>query len=303
MRLSLASAVNYTSQRLWQRLGWLGTIRLLIAMGACTAVGLVIARLAGFPLYPGWQGTFTQQPMGIAVMGFAGAVGSLLLGLIVALIIAPPVDMRMPSVVAATTLLGFSIRGGTMGSVMQAAGGREVFWLLALELAVLTVLVMLIAAIWRGLRGAANAAPGASGKAGLTSGAAQLLVTAGMLWVLGQNYQKPQALLSILFAAGIGTWMAHFATGHIWRWAWVVPMIVGILGYVVNAIWATGVDVATIPGATRGFAMALPLDYAAVGALGVVLGTLIAHAEMEDMPQKSADQPKGGKSGVADGAK
>lgn len=292
MRLSLESALNYTTQRLWQRLGWLGIIRLLIAMGACTAVGLVIARFVGFPLYPGWQGTFAQQPLDIAAMGFAGAVASLLLGLVVALIVAPPVDMRMPAVVAATTLLGFSIRGGTMGSVMQAAGGREVFWLLALELVVLGVLVMLVAAIWRGLRGTANQAPGATGTIGLGSGGVQLLVTAAMLWMLGQNYQKPQALLSVLFAAGIGTWVAHFATGHIWRWAWVVPMIAGIIGYVVNAIWATGVDVAAIPAATRGFAMALPLDYAAVGALGVVLGTLVAHAETEDMPRGPSEEPR-----------
>ncbi|GEM_PF-4488290 len=292
MRLSLESAINYTAQRLWQRMGWFGILRLFTAMGICTAAGFIIARVVGFPLYPGWQGVFVQQPVHIAAMGLAGAVVSLLLGLIVSLIIAPPVDMRMPAVVAATALLGFSIRGGTMGSVMQAAGGREIFWLLAVELAVLTLLVMLIAVTWRALRGSANEAPGAIGTVGLGSGGVQFLATAAMLWVLGQNYQKPQALLSVLFAAGIGTWVAHFATGHIWRWAWVVPMIVGIAGYVINAVWATGVDVATIPAAMRGFSAALPLDYAAMGALGVVLGTLVAHAEMEDMPGSSSNEPK-----------
>ena len=245
-----------------------------------------------FPLYPGWQGAFAQQPLHLAGLGLLGAVVSLLLGLIVSLIIAPPVDMRMPAVVAATALLGFSIRGGTMGSVMQAAGGNEVFWLQAVELAVWAVLVVLIAVSWRALRGSANEAPGAIGTVGLGSGAVQFLATAAVLWVLGQSYQKSQALLSVLFAAGIGTWVAHFATGHIWRRAWLVPMLVGIAGYMINGVWATGVDVANIPAATRGFAMALPLDYAAVGALGVVLGTLVAHAEMEDLPPSSSNHAK-----------
>lgn len=283
---------GYTPERLWQRLSWVGMVRLAAAVGISTAIGYYAARLVGFPLYPGWQGAFAQQPLDVAMWGLAGVVASLFVGLIVALIVAPPVDMRMPAVVAATALVGFSIRGGTMGSVMQAAGGREVFWLLAGELAVLTVLVVLIVAIWRGLRGHAGEIAGAIGSVGLGSGGIQLLATAGMLWVLGQNYQKPQALMSILFAAGIGTWVAHFVTGHIWRRAWVVPMIVGIAGYVINAVWASGVEVATIPAATRGFAMALPLDYAAVGALGVVLGTLVAHAEVEDMPHGPREEPK-----------
>jgi hypothetical protein len=288
----IASTFGYTSERLWPRMGWVGLVRLAAAVSLCTVVGFLAARLVGFPLYPGWQGVFVQQPLSTAGLGLIAAAVSLLLGLAVALAIAPPVDLRMPAVVAATTLLGFSIRGGTMASVMQAAGEREVFWLLAAELAVLMVLVMLTVAIWRGVRGAQSGKPGVGGSVGLSSGAVQFVATAAMLWILGRNYPKPQAICSILFAAGIGTWVAHLATGHIWRWAWIVPMVVGILGYVVCAIWATGVEIANVQEVIRGFAIALPLDYAAVGALGVVLGTVIARGEENEMPEAAGKGPK-----------
>jgi hypothetical protein len=149
----------------------------------------------------------------------------------------------------------------------------------------LALLLIMAVVIWRAVRrmGGADSPPaGVGGSAGLGSAAVQFLVTMAMLWVLGRNYQKPQALMAVVLAGGIGVWAAHLATGHIWRWAWMVPIVAGIVGYAINGIYATGVETATIPYKTLGFAIALPLDYVAVGALGVVLGTVVADGETEE---------------------
>lgn len=280
----VANALGYTSERLWHRMGWFGTVRLLLAIGVCMAAGFMAARLVGFPLYPGWQGVFAQQPVDLAGRGLVMAGLSLAAGLILAMLIAPPADLRMPAVVGATALAGFSIRGGTMGSVMQAAGGREVFWLLCGELAVLSLLLMLVMIVWRMLRSSEDRAPGAAGTVGIGSGVVQLVATAAMVWVLGRSYEKMQALMAVLMAAGVGVWVAHLVTGHVWRWAWCVPLVVGMAGYAANGVWATGVETANIPYATKGFAMPLPLDYAAVGMLGVVLGALATRGEKDEEP-------------------
>ena len=64
---------------------------------------------------------------------------------------------------------------------------------------------------------------GAVGSVGLNSAVVQLLATAALMWILGRNYQKPQAIGSVLVAAGGGVWVAHLVTGHIWRALPVMP--------------------------------------------------------------------------------
>lgn len=172
------------------------------------------------------------------------------------------------------SLAGFSLRGGTMAGVIQAIGGRETFWLLAVELAVFG-LISAGAFAWAGRMARDDKAVNPSG--GAYAGMIQVLAAAVVIWLLGKSYQKGQAVGCVFIAGMAASWVSYIVTGSTWRYGWSVPLIVGVFGYVACALWGSTSPV--VMGNVDAFAIASPLDYAAFGPVGVILGEILHKEE------------------------
>ena len=251
-----------------------------ILIASSAAVSLILGNLAaclsGFPFYPGWQGALVQQPW---ITRIAAVLAILLSAVVCGRVAGALVGWggRMISVSLGLLAAGaFSIRGGTMASVLQAAGGREVFWELAAELAVLGLVAWALFSMAGRVTGLAEGGKTRPGVSGNTL--VQLLVTAGVLWVLGRSYDKMQAMGAVFFASMVG---AIFGSDR-WKGAWCIPLVVGMVGYIGNALSGSGLETADLRGWAGPLAMPLPLDYLAMGPLGAALGMLVFHLDAEE---------------------
>ena len=252
-----------------------------LALLFCAGVGYVGAAMVGFPYYRCFQGALVQQPLAGAGGGLVGMVGVVLVGVQIAKSLTERIHLRMGFCIGMVSLLGFSLRGGTVGSVMEAAGGSEIFWALAGELLGLTILTAGVYAVYyRGHKPA-----GQDDATKLAMGVlAQAVTVAVVMLILGKSDQKLQATMAVLAASTCGSLAGLAVAGRVWRYGWCVPMAVGVAGYLVNAMTATGVDTADLKGGAVGLAMALPLDYVAMGPVGTLLGEIIARHQGEPAP-------------------
>jgi hypothetical protein len=262
-----------------EALGAIGWTRLACAGGLALLIGYTGGDLAHFPLYQGEQGSFFQQPWATAAAGAVAGLACMLVAYVVTMPVIPRAERSLSPAAGAMAWAGLSLRGGTMASVLQAADGSRIYWLL---------LVGGIFAIhFRFVAEDAQPPQKESRKRLadadiLKSIAVQAGVTLVMMLVLNQTYWKGQVLAGVCLASLVGAWVAYVATGCLWRQAWVVPIAVGMVGYMVNALTATGIDTANIDSIAPGLGMPLPLDFVAVGPIGVLLGEIGARHESED---------------------
>lgn len=255
------------------------TAWVLVISSAVVALilGYLGAHLSGFPLYPGWQGAMAQQYWMTRVAGLLAIIIAVAVSTRVAATLTGWGGSRLPVALGLVALAGFSVRGGTMGSVMQASGGREIFWFLTADLVVLSLVAWGCFSQRKALTGVDDAA-GRPIEAGVLLQAIviQVVVTTGLIWLLGKSYEKPQAMMTVLLASMLGVVAASTVTGQIWKGGWMVPLLIGVAGYLANAVTATGVDTGNIQGMAAGMAMPLPLDYVAMGPIGFCLGELLS---------------------------
>lgn len=244
---------------------------------AALALGHVAARASGFPLYPGWQGVLIQQHWLTRVAAVAAMVVAVAVSARVAGVLTGWAEGRLAAALSLLSLAAYSARGGTMGSVMQAADGREVFWFLAGELAVMSLVAWGAFRAGRWLTGLDEPACEAPSRGVIMrSIAVQALGTVALILVLGQSYDKPQAMMTVLLACMAGAALSKSLTGYVWRSSWCVPLLAGVAGYIVNAVTSSGVEIANIQSMAAGMAMPLPLDYVALGPIGAILGEMLA---------------------------
>lgn len=258
-------------------LGVMGWLVLGVVAAACAGAGNLAAKVSGFPYYPGWQGVFVQQPTAIIGWGAAALLLVLVLGVRIGVSVARPLDARIGAALGAMVLVGYSLRGGTMGSVMQAADGREVFGRLAIELGALSLLVISVFVL-RGFLGGRRyeQVDDGSGPATWLAAGVQLAVYTALVVLLGQSNLKAQAMMTVFGAGVLATMAAETLTGRIWRFGWVIPLVVGVAGYCLVAELGRGVEIAVVQGWLAGFSSPLPLDYAALGPAGIMLGKLLS---------------------------
>ena len=256
--------------------GWL-------LMGTLTAlslfVGSLVGDLTGFPYYDGYQGSLTQQPLSIALLSLLVITLATMLMLRINMVWSGVLDARMAAALSLVTIAGLSMRAGGMRSIMQAADGPQLFWLLAVELSILLVVVCLVNAAASAF---SSTKPVARASTDWSAAGIQAAIFALAMWILGQSPLKAQGVWSVMAAGMLAGFLTHLLIGRTWRWSWCVPLVVGIVGYVANALTATGVDVAKLSGPVAGLALASPLDYAAVGPLGMMLGELLSREHHDD---------------------
>ena len=260
---------------------WTGWVLMGSLAALCLFVGNLIGSLTGFPYYDGYQGSLTQQPLSIALLSLLVITLATMLMLRINMIWIVVLDARMAASLSLVTIAGLSMRAGGMRSIMQAAGGPQLFWWLAAELSILLVVVCLVNVAAFALT---SSKPAARASTDWSAAGIQAAIFALAMWILGQSPLKAQGVWSVVASGILAGFLTHLLIGRTWRWSWGIPLVVGIVGYVANALTATGVDVAKLSGPVAGLALASPLDYAAAGPLGMMLGELLTreHHDADD---------------------
>jgi len=262
---------------------WLGWVILAALAAMCMFIGNVVGRLAGFPYYEGYQGVMIQQPWPIAIFSVTGAAIAAILTLRITVSWTRPLDERVGAAISLLVIGGLSIRSGGMLSVMQAADGNAVFWYLAIEALVLLAVVMAIFLLRYPIGGTRPISRPASDA---TSALVQAAVFAVSMWVIARTPLKAQGICSVLASGVIASYVTHLLIGKTWRYSWSLPLVVAIVGYIVNAFTASGVEIAKLTGPFTGLAMATPLDYAAFGPIGLMIGEMLqGHQETLNAPE------------------
>lgn len=279
------------AHELEQSLGLRGWVRMLCAIGVALALGYHAAKLSGYPLYPGFQGILAQQPFTTAAAAALAGSAAMILAYAAARLLLPAEYRQTVPAVAAVAWAGLSTRAGSMTSVLQAAPGREVYWYMAGELALLGFILTLVV-IFDSYLANLSSAPSPTGNKPATVSAvrtsiiAQFAATVILMLLLGKSSEKGQSFGTVLFASLVGTWAAFQTAGCLWRQAWAVPMIAGLLGYLFNGMAATGLEIGAVNSIASGLGIASPMDYVGVGALGVAFGEIASRREHE------ANQPQ-----------
>jgi hypothetical protein len=167
-----------------------------------------------------------------------------------------------------------------------------VFLMLAVELLILSAVV---GAIWyrlvrqaeRTTAARAEAAgetpplgPSDLSSAGFNGAKLQAVGLQAVLMAIGvmifvQSDSKQGVLVGVLVASFIGTGLAEywFKDERAGAWFWAGPLLLGVVGYVLNQFTAADVIAAgQLRGTFAALARPLPLDYAGMGTVGALLG-------------------------------
>ncbi len=176
-----------------------------------------------------------------------------------------------------------SIRAGTMRDVLFRASDRNVFWMLAVEVALLGFI------IWCGWqlqwmffrkgwlkedsdRDGVIASDDEMNQKAMAL-AAQVVVTIVLMLLLAQSDQKRQVLGAIAISSYVGTIAAYFAAPtQPSVWYWIGPIIVAVVGYTATMIAPAGWEIGDPRGPLANLARPLPIDYASVGTAASILG-------------------------------
>jgi hypothetical protein len=248
---------------------------------------------------------------GSLMLSRAGFVGLLVIGVLfiaatlIGTVVAGAVRFEAGVFAAAVGLIAVSVRGGTMlTTLQQTSGSQGVFFSLAFELLVLGVIVgigwMLL---WRiALAGFVRPAEqnlrqepldeeNSSLVAGLTATAGQIVVTGLIVLFLCRSEQKNQALASVAAASFLGTVAAYkFAPARPSFWYWSGPILVGIIGYVMQGMTSDPWVVLGIPSSTfAGLVNPLPVDYAGAGVAASILAYWVMRTPDQPEVEESAE--------------
>jgi len=254
-------------------------IALAIAVGVSYLIFAAASKYFDLPILPGFDGSIICQPSPLAA--FVIVAVALAVATLVGTVLAGAVRFEAGLFAAAFGLMAFSLRCGTMQSVLLESGGNEsVFVRLAVEMLILGVF---LAALWAMLLRLARAAYGPPSNPqekrsgllnNLTATIAQTISTGILMFILCQSEAKYQALASIGIASWLGSMIAYkYAPTRPSIWYWVGPLLVGLIGYILAAMGQdTNLNIGSPAGTFAALARPLPVDYASLGTAGAILG-------------------------------
>jgi hypothetical protein len=257
--------------------------RILLSLATLVALALfyAAARLLRIPPTPDYSISLLQQSS--PVLALVVVLILLILSAIVGSIIAGSIRQDAGLVTAALGLVAMTGRGGTITATLHAATSPNVYSTLAVETALLYAFLVLAWFALAPLRSSQyltpdhlhdNVSPPSAEDEPignkLLATAATTLGTLILLLILAQTPDKAQSLFSVFLAALIATAAAHSAFPvQPSVWYWVGPGLVGVIGYAYASAspgpWLIGVPATPL-------ASPLPLDYAAAGPAGAIMG-------------------------------
>lgn len=278
---------------------------LLLMYGLCKTMHV--------PLEFGMTGSLLGQPgwMAALLVGVITLVG----GAVLASIFTAWIYYEGGLFCAGIALAGLSIRIGTMRYAIFHTGRASLFLTASVELLILAAGLFVS---WMILRGMSQvgllvaevrldpAEPDRSLDQKLLSTAAQVaLMIVGML-LLCQTDTKAQTIASVGLSAFLGALGAHyFLPNRPSIWFWIAPIIVGLLGYLIQYFNPGDLSIGDVRGFFAPLARPIPLDYAGIGTAGSLLGYWTSqrwHHEMltgdaADQPYRAGGTPPAGETG------
>jgi hypothetical protein len=187
---------------------------------------------------------------------------------------------------ASIGLSALSMRGGPSRYVYLLAAThsepRGVFLMLALELLLLSCAVglswvFIIRKVRLAYPGESTATPAPPGPAEFKSLVAAIVIAAVAVMLLTPVDVKKEAMAAVFIAGFASAAIAehYFRQERLLTWYWAPPLLVGLLGYLLNyaanALEADGLT-GHVAGTFAALARPLPLDYASFGVAGAMLG-------------------------------
>ena len=275
-----------------ERIHWLEKFQVQMAVvGAAGAVFLYF-----------WRCAQTTDPVGPATFLPTGSTGGLIAVAVIFLVLAAVCGLvtitSRPEGALAAALLGLgglSLRSPSVELLFQQREGHfdAVYRQMGLELAVLAAIVLagigvilamrwLIARVrprwlWRDLTEGLAAPAEESGRKKLLASLAcvgmSIVIAAVLAHVLMRSSLRGQIVFAVLASSTVAVLIAHqIQPASVGMLIWLAPVAVGVLYYVLGAIWVGGggwMDV-------RAQAQALPIDWIAAGGGGATLGYWIS---------------------------
>jgi hypothetical protein len=257
--------------------------RLAFTIG-CVVCGLItlgLARLLKIPLSPGRGGILLQQHEWWFAMGITWLI--IIAGSALSAIVASRVHYEGGLFCACVGLAALSVRlGPTRFALFSSTVGAKVYLLMALELLLLAIAV---AVGWVVLRLMArlgwlppelpidDSQPEEPMDQKILAITAQIVVTMILVLLLARSDQKAQVLAAAFVSSYLGALAAHhFVPAQPSMWFWLGPLIVGILGHVMQYFSPTDWEIGDARGFFAPLARLVPLDYASLGTAGALLG-------------------------------
>jgi hypothetical protein len=262
----------------WSPAGVSARVALTVAAAMSCLIFAAGCRLCDLPTLPGFDGSLLLQPSPSAVIVIAIL---LLVATLVGTVLAGAIHFEAGLFAGAFGLMIFSLRCGTIQSVLFESGGTSsVYFRLVAEVVILGVILGVAWMILRQLArmvshpDVATQPSDATLLDGLTALAAQAVVTAVIIEVLCQAPAKNQCLASVGIASMLGSIVAYkYAPARPSFWFWVGPLLVGIVGYALGAMGqVTNLATGTPTGMFAPLARPLPVDYASLGVAGAIFG-------------------------------
>ena len=272
-----------------------------LLLGSAAAAYLLFwwaGHLLSVPVHRGFEASLLRQPTTNGAVVATVAAAALFVVVYVAVSTVAWRHWVFAGPLAASTgLIAWSFRGGPSRYVYLAAdaahAGTGAFWALAAAAlllgGVLAVGWLLILPRFDRDQAAAaaagtkiDAASGPARAARPDGDVLQAVLTQAAFGALGvmllvPTGDKKQAVFGVMAAFFVATGLAqHFYHDErLARWYWAGPVLVGLVGYAVNAFGAdaaAAVETGRLTGTFAALARPIPLDYAGAGVVGALLG-------------------------------
>jgi hypothetical protein len=276
-------------------------ILLLAACIACVALFWWTSATLRIPMHPGYEDGLLQQPSPALAMLVVAAL----------FVVCAAIGTALAGVIRFNAGLFAACVG--LGALSARAGSSRasIFWGLAhndspslflpmlADMIYLAILVTACGVILNLLYGKGllkdresglSDEPGESSLPNTLSALAfQAVITAVAIYFLARTEAKQQVWAAVGIGAFAGSAIAEsfLPTGRP-SYAFIPPLLVGILGYILVYFDPTGYKTADLTGSYADLARPLPLDYAAAGPAGALLGLWLARAWSREKQQGEA---------------
>jgi hypothetical protein len=286
----------------WSAFTHVERIFLIVACLCCGFVCISTGRLLGIPREPGFNGSLLAT--GAPVSGIVVLVIAIGICTAIGLFVASVIDVESGLFCCCMGLAALAIRCGAVRPVLQYASGPHVFFVMAIETAVLGGLIV---AAWFVLQKlldptrrsagdpldliAPNEMADAPTSQKFLTTAVQIVVMGVCELILVQSDAKAQAMAGTGVAAFLGVLAGYMFTPlPKGIWYWIGPVGVGIIGYGMAFIAGGSLAIGDVHGWAAALARPTPLDYAGMGTGGALLGYWCsrrwAQPEDHDEPQE-----------------
>ena len=255
--------------------------RILLTLGAVGSylAFAAIGRFFRIPQLPDYQAALLTQPSPLVAVLIAGV--TLIACVLLCTLITGRIHFEAGLFCAAIGMVALSTRGGPMSYVLMYAPADAVFLRLAFETVLLfgcvavgwyVLLILRDNSLLHGepLR---DDDPDALPMTGLMALGVQVIAMIFLMALLAQTDRKAQVCWSVVIASLLSTLLAHSlfpARPSIWFWSG--PFVVALIGYAIAWFGPGPLIGGDVGGFLPQLARPLPIDYAALGTAGALMG-------------------------------